>query len=290
MEVIWILVAVGILAGLLWVLAICLGWTVLLVWGFWPSVLGIVLGVWLWASGHDNLSVLTIICGIIAQILYIIFREKGGSLVGIIHVLFGLGTLLAIAGVLIESPEPHSWAGRILAPRFESARAGYQKLVSPENQRFEGPWTPGDLQHFRRSSDLLRRDKGFGEFVEIFAARKRGGATLDADTVRLSFHSLPQQRGLAIEGLTFIRMELIRDGHELNSVEIGRRRAGFGFDKDKEEEILQDFEKDIRGHFFERRITRLRTILTLVGIVLAALMYALEVMSERQKEKTRAFQ
>jgi len=60
MELIVILFALAVGAGLLYVCFLAVVSAGLLVWVLWPAVLGTVLGIALWRSGHDNLGVLFI--------------------------------------------------------------------------------------------------------------------------------------------------------------------------------------------------------------------------------------
>lgn len=210
------------------------------------------------------------------------------------HVLFIIGTGLAIAGVFADNTTPGSWLGRRLAPRFEAAKAGDGKLLSKENQKIQRPLVPpGDLNLWR-TSDLSRGEPGFTELLDIVNARVPVTGKGVADTVRLGFHKQLRQRpgSIVAEAVAYIRLEALQGGRELAAIEIGRRRADMdlGFDYDAEEDILEDLKKTVQSRFFDDYVRRRSIILAVVGIALAVLMYIVEVFTDRQEQKARAFQ
>jgi hypothetical protein len=64
------------------------------------------------------------------------------------HVVFALGLLSGIAVWFVENPEPSSWAGRTLAPRYLSALTAYRHLIGP-------------------GSPISHHDEGFAELREL---------------------------------------------------------------------------------------------------------------------------
>lgn len=105
------------------------------------------------------------------------------------HLLFGLGVFAAIGVWLVESPDPRSWIGQVMAPRYSSAIAGYQILS--------------------RGRSLSKQDLGFGELLEFTTVEGPQLDTSQIDALRLG--------GLGIEASgTSIFFELLgKDGRSV---------------------------------------------------------------------------
>lgn len=63
-------ISVGVVVMVLYAIVISVAYASIIAIIIWPFLVGIVIGVYLWISGHDNLGVIVIITGIMGNVLY----------------------------------------------------------------------------------------------------------------------------------------------------------------------------------------------------------------------------
>ncbi|WP_372722047.1 hypothetical protein [Immundisolibacter sp.] len=78
MEALTIVIEVLISGGVLGIAVVAIWIVGFAVWMFLPALLGLGLGIWLWVAGHDNIGVVLIISGFIAQALWNRKFKTGG--------------------------------------------------------------------------------------------------------------------------------------------------------------------------------------------------------------------
>ena len=68
-----LLILLGIVIGVILLLWLFIGIVYIdyIIWTYFPSLIGVVGGVWLWLSGHDNLSVALVLFGFVCNIFWI---------------------------------------------------------------------------------------------------------------------------------------------------------------------------------------------------------------------------
>jgi hypothetical protein len=154
------------------------------------------------------------------------------------HVLFVLGLVVAIAIWFVESPDPESWIGRKVAPRYLPAVAGYRQLL----ESFD-PLKPA----------LRRNDQGFGEVLEIAAADASQTTKTRIAVLRL------EGLGMATAGHVILVHSYDAENRKVHRADV------------------YNAETALKQRFFERSMLRAKATLSGISIILLTGMYVLEV-------------